>query len=97
VFILPGVPQFFQSKMNVIAEHFLDHRLMHRKKLVLRADEFLIVTQLDEAVSAHPGVTFGSYPYFNYPAFKTVITLEGEIEAEVTAAAEALQMSLPSD
>lgn len=28
VFILPGVPQFFQSKMQVIADHFLDERPM---------------------------------------------------------------------
>lgn len=28
VFILPGVPEFFQSKMEVIADHFLDSRPM---------------------------------------------------------------------
>lgn len=28
VFILPGVPQFFQSKMQDIADHFLDARPM---------------------------------------------------------------------
>lgn len=28
VFILPGVPEFFQSKMAVIADHFLDSRPM---------------------------------------------------------------------
>ena len=28
VFILPGVPEFFQSKMSVIADHFLDARPM---------------------------------------------------------------------
>ena len=30
VFILPGVPQFFKSKMTVIADHFLDSRPMVR-------------------------------------------------------------------
>lgn len=30
VFILPGVPEFFQSKMAVIADHFLDSRPMVR-------------------------------------------------------------------
>ncbi len=34
VFILPGVPQFFQSKMTVIADHFLDSRPMVREKRV---------------------------------------------------------------
>ncbi|CAM9873798.1 unnamed protein product [Discosporangium mesarthrocarpum] len=97
VFILPGVPQFFQSKMGVIAEHFLNDRLMHCKKIVLNADEFMIVSQLDEAVLAYPGVTFGSYPYFNNTNFKTVITLEGEMEEEVEAAVESLEASLPSE
>lgn len=31
VFILPGVPEFFQSKMAVIADHFLDSRPMVRE------------------------------------------------------------------
>lgn len=30
VFILPGVPKFFQSKMQVIVDHFLDSRPMVR-------------------------------------------------------------------
>ena len=28
VFILPGVPQFFQAKMQTIVDHFLDTRSM---------------------------------------------------------------------
>ena len=28
VFILPGVPQFFQTKMQTIVDHFLDTRSM---------------------------------------------------------------------
>ncbi|CAM9394502.1 unnamed protein product [Pylaiella littoralis] len=97
VFILPGVPEFFESKMAVIADHFLDSRSMHVRKIVLSADEFLIVETLNKAVEAHPSVTFGSYPYFSNPAFKTVITLEGELQADVTAATEALEKSLPKE
>ena len=44
----------------------------HVKKIVLSADELLIVEYLNEAVAAHPKVTFGSYPYVSNPAFKTV-------------------------
>ncbi|CAN0068642.1 unnamed protein product, partial [Laminaria digitata] len=72
VFILPGVPQFFQTKMQTIVDHFLDTRSMHVKKIVLSADEFLIVGHLNDAVAAHPKVTFGSYPFFSNPAYKTV-------------------------
>eukprot|EP00752_Nemacystus_decipiens_P013632 g12085.t2 len=97
VFILPGVPEFFQSKMSVIADHFLDSRPMFVRKIVLSADEFLVVGLLNKAVEEHPTVTFGSYPYFSNPAFKTVITLEGEKQDDVTAATEALQQSLPEE
>lgn len=34
VFILPGVPQFFQTKMQTIVDHFLDTRSMVRAKPV---------------------------------------------------------------
>ncbi len=44
----------------------------HVRKIVLSADEFLIVELLNQAVAAHPSVSFGSYPYFSNPAFKTV-------------------------
>ena len=44
----------------------------HVKKIVLSADEFLIVGYLNDVVAAHPRVTFGSYPFFSNPAYKTV-------------------------
>ncbi|CAN0355304.1 unnamed protein product [Ectocarpus sp. 12 AP-2014] len=97
VFILPGVPEFFQGKMTVIADYFLDSRPMHVRKIVLSADEILVVEHLNQAVEAHPNVTFGSYPYYSNPAFKTVFTLEGENQEDVVAASDALEKSLPAE
>lgn len=48
------------------------NQFQHVRKIVLSADEFLIVKLLNQAVEAHPSVSFGSYPYFSNPAFKTV-------------------------
>lgn len=48
------------------------HVMQFVRKIVLSADEFLIVGLLNKAVEEHPSVTFGSYPYFSNPAFKTV-------------------------
>ncbi|CAM9096616.1 unnamed protein product, partial [Phaeothamnion confervicola] len=95
VFILPGVPQFFERKMSAIVDHFLNRRPLHRKKMVLSADEFEIVEQLDAAVAAHPTVTFGSYPYVDNPLFKTVITIEAEEKAAADAAAATLAAVIP--
>ncbi|CAM9334039.1 unnamed protein product [Chrysoparadoxa australica] len=51
VFILPGVPQFFEQKMQVIAGHFLaGNKKFFVKKVVLSADEFCITKELDEVM-----------------------------------------------
>lgn len=51
----------------------------HVKKIVLSADELLIVEYLNAAVAAHPNVTFGSYPYVSNPAFNTVRNKEKQL------------------
>jgi hypothetical protein len=38
VFILPGVPQFFENKMDTIVAHFLGKRLLFTRKIVLGVD-----------------------------------------------------------
>jgi len=46
-------------------------------RVVLSLEEDAIVTALDASVSAHPHVSFGSYPIVDDPSHKTIITLEG--------------------
>lgn len=38
VFILPGVPQFFEQKMDTIVAHFLGKRSLFTRKIVLGVD-----------------------------------------------------------
>lgn len=38
VFILPGVPQYFESKLDVITTHFLSRRPLHTRKIVVGSD-----------------------------------------------------------
>eukprot|EP00611_Tribonema_gayanum_P019868 TRINITY_DN352_c3_g1_i2.p2 TRINITY_DN352_c3_g1~~TRINITY_DN352_c3_g1_i2.p2 ORF type:complete len:183 (+),score=92.88 TRINITY_DN352_c3_g1_i2:724-1272(+) len=102
VFILPGVPQYFETKLGVIVEHFLSGHDVFVAKLVLSADEFEIVSQLDAAVAQHPSVTFGSYPFVGGsggggPAQRTIITLEAASAAAVAAAAATLRALLPPE
>lgn len=56
----------------LVACHCFATNSQHVRKIVLSADELLIVDSLNTAVSAHPNVQFGSYPYIENPAFKTV-------------------------
>ena len=106
IFILPGVPQFFEKKVKHVASYL--SRELERSvafKVVLSIDENSIVPILNNVVLNHPNVSFGSYPFVNHPEFKTVVTLEGrrigyekdEIDVHVKVALSDLVNGLPDD
>lgn len=79
IFILPGVPEFFEKKIENVADYLscqLERSVAY--KVVLSADENSIVAILNEVVENHPMVSFGSYP-FQQQSFKTVITVEAKM------------------
>ena len=82
IFILPGVPQFFEKKVQHVAS-YLSTELgrMVAFKVVLSIDENSIVPILNNVVQNHPYVSFGSYPFVDHPDYKTVVTLEGKRRA----------------
>jgi molybdenum cofactor synthesis domain-containing protein len=80
IFVLPGVPEFFEKKVQNLAAYLstqLERSVTY--KVVLSIDEASIVDVLNTAVDRHPHVTFGSYPFVSHPEFKTVVTLEGRM------------------
>ena len=97
IFVLPGIPQFFEKKMKTISRHFLKMRqLQHTKKIILNVEESSIVKILDALVDKFsPGVKFGSYPFIDHPEFKTIITVESENVAAVDRAVERMLEALP--
>lgn len=84
VFILPGVPQFFEKKVKHVAS-YLSTEFGRRVafKVVLSVDENSIVPILNNVVENHTSVTFGSYPFVDHKDYKTVVTLEGGRESDV--------------
>jgi FAD synthetase len=84
IFILPGVPKFFCEKIETLAT-YLSTQLERSEtyKVVLSVDEECIVRTLNNVVERHPNVTFGSYPFVDHPAVKTVVTLEGRLLRDV--------------
>lgn len=93
IFILPGVPLYFEKKMQQLAAYLpslesttaspLPRSETHR--IVLALPEDTIVMALNAAVAAHPRVSFGSYPIVRTSsdeAHRTIITLEGKVEQE---------------
>mmetsp|Transcript_8791 Transcript_8791/g.11764 ORF Transcript_8791/g.11764 Transcript_8791/m.11764 type:complete len:759 (-) Transcript_8791:279-2555(-) len=80
IFVLPGVPQFFESKIKALAEYLSSDHIEKSEvfKVVLSIGETSIVNILNQVVSEHPHVSFGSYPFVGHPQYKTVVTLEGK-------------------
>jgi hypothetical protein len=97
IFVLPGIPQFFEKKMKIITQHFLKKRqVKYTKKIILNVEERSIVRILDTLVeSTKPGVKFGSYPFIDHPEFKTIITVESSDMAAVDRAVSRMLASLP--
>lgn len=63
VFVLPGVPQYFEMKMTTIVDCFLEpNEIQVEKQLYLDIDETDILTALDSTVSRFKNVKIGSYP-----------------------------------
>jgi molybdopterin-biosynthesis enzyme MoeA-like protein len=96
IFVLPGVPQFYAAKMELIVKHFLSKsRRAHSRKIVLDLEERSLVKVLDALVAQHAGVKFGSYPFVDHPEFKTIITLEGTERDRVERAVASLLEAVP--
>jgi len=82
VFILPGVPQFFKPKVELVASYLSTHfQRSSIFKVILSTEETQIVDILNSVVKNHPDVSFGSYPFVDHPEFKTVVTVEGRVLA----------------
>ena len=85
IFILPGVPEFFEAKIEDVSR-YLSCQLERSTafKVVLSADENMIVPILNAVVENHPNVSIGSYPFVSHPEYKTVITVEGRLMSNMT-------------
>jgi len=65
VFVLPGVPQFFEEKLRDICAHFLDGKKaasIFGAKVAIALEESSLAAALNQAVARFPNVAFGSYP-----------------------------------
>lgn len=80
IFVLPGIPEFFEKKIQDVAG-YLSCQLERGPgyKVILSVDENSIVSVLNRVVENNPMVTVGSYPFVNQPDRKTVITIEGRL------------------
>lgn len=83
VFILPGVPEIFRAKLDVVRAHVSGRRSFATKAVFLRLDEADLTQALDQVVKRHPEVEIGSYPKWFEPRYKTKVTFDGRSEQAV--------------
>lgn len=82
VYILPGVPKFFQEKFLAIKDRFQTTQF-HLKMIYTQEDEFAIAGHLESVAATYPQVSIGSYPVFDREDYRVKITLEAK-ESEIT-------------
>jgi molybdenum cofactor synthesis domain-containing protein len=85
VFVLPGVPEIFRRKFDLLRELVRSGPIFSRA-LYSREGEGPIAGALDEVVAEFPSVTIGSYPRLDAPDHKVKITFDGRDEAAVEQA-----------
>lgn len=87
VWVLPGVPQIFRTKLDVVRAWVKGPVAFHSKAVFTRLDEGALKPLLDQVVATHPGVDIGSYPKWFDATYKTKITFDAR---DATLVARAL-------
>jgi len=88
VIILPGVPEIFRAKFEIIASTF-QSIAFHIRNLWLNSDEGEIAALLEDVERAF-GVQIGSYPRIDRADHRVRITVEARRQGPVDAAVAAL-------
>jgi molybdenum cofactor synthesis domain-containing protein len=81
VWILPGIPELFRSKLTIVRRH-------------LRGQ--LLKEHLDAVVAEHPDVEIGSYPKWFSEEYKTKVTFDAQSPELVVSALQSLLARLPN-
>src|SRR5690242_17411044 len=95
VWCLPGVPEVFRMKLQVVRAHMVSAPRFVSFAVYTKMDEGDLKPLLDRVVAAHPDVEVGSYPKWHDPTYKTKLTFDGRDEARVRAARDAFVALLP--
>ena len=85
VYLLPGVPEIFRRKFEMLRELFRAGPILTRA-VYSRESETVIAATLDAVVAEFPGVAIGSYPQFDVAEYKVKITVDGRDAALVERA-----------
>lgn len=94
VYILPGIPELFQTKIVSLRDRFRTSPYFLRQVLV-RDNETQIAEFLNATLQAFPELLLGSYPKLSEPNYRVRLTLESKDESYVERALADLVDRLP--
>jgi molybdenum cofactor synthesis domain-containing protein len=96
VFIMPGVPEAFRTKLNAVRKWVRGPRPFVSRAAFTTLEEADLKALLDAVVARHPNVEVGSYPRWFEPSYKTKITFDGRESEAVDSALADFVASLPA-
>jgi molybdenum cofactor synthesis domain-containing protein len=97
VWMLPGVPQIFASKLPIIEEELRGDPPIVSVAVFTTQDEGQLKAVLDSVVAAYPDIDIGSYPVWDQPDYKTKLTFDGTDASRAKAARDQFAAGLPKE
>lgn len=89
VYIFPGVPELLRAKFDAIRERFREAPY-HLTRIFTQQIESALADDLISTLAEFPGVEIGSYPRFDTPDYKVLLTLESKDCTQLTRARDYL-------
>ncbi len=88
IYILPGVPKLFEYMLEGAKTNFVGQKFT-RELLYTQKSEGDIAVVLAQVQEAYPGVAIGSYPRYDSPDYRVMVSIEGrDADAVKQAAAD---------
>jgi len=96
VYVLPGIPQLFEAKLNALKPRFAADPY-YLRTIYTTASEGGIAEHLNACMAEYPELMLGSYPRIGNPDYRVKLTLESKNEEYLDRAFNYLLSLLPKD
>jgi molybdopterin-biosynthesis enzyme MoeA-like protein len=96
VYVLPGIPQLFESKLNALKPRLRADPYFMRA-IYTNSIESSIAEHLNATLSTYPLLMLGSYPKIGNPEYRVKLTLESKDQEYLERAFRHLLGLIPSD
>jgi molybdenum cofactor synthesis domain-containing protein len=96
VYVLPGIPQLFEAKLNALKPRFASDPY-HLRAIYTSANEGAIAEHLNACLAEFPELMLGSYPRIGNPEYRVKLTLESKNAEYLDRAFHRLLTLLPKD